>query len=431
MKKFFFISIILFAVISCQIDENPNLNLEGNLLVKIEPEALLASETGWVMVHDTDGNLLDYGRVTGGSQNYFDTQSENVIHITLVKSGSLMILETITNVSAEEEYSFGLKQKDYSPGDHFERDQPVEIILNHTSPILNIVLSHFTGDYSHFYYPPRIGNFNTVNSALANSKKQKSLYPTMITARGADNQLRFLEGPPETKKNENPIKIEFNEMIPFGFFYDIPVSGLESFHYEVSELGVDDTEYPAPSKYFKSRMVDIGNHELLKSGESFIQTGYPYTNKRLYFMLTGKFTGGVPFRYHTYGSFPENLQIPKNETISIQDPNPQNLNFNSSYNYDRFNALWQGHGELDSNGESKFFLKWHLTGEKTGIRIVEIPSEIQNSHPVMKDSSKWILSSLTLTKSTLTFDKFIKNNYVKFRTELQEETSIGFNGPFN
>jgi hypothetical protein len=433
MKKLFAVSFLIFLAFSCQIEENPNLNTDGNLLIKIDPKALLSTQIGWVMVHDIEGNLLDFGRVTGGSQNYFDTQSENVIHITFAKSGGgggMMQLESITNVSTSEEYTFGLTATDYKLGDNWETDQPVEITLKHAEPIMNFILSHFSGDYSAYMIPASFATFNSLTRGLVNQKKQKNLYPSMITARSIDNELRFIVRPPDKPRLENPIIINFNEMYPFQNIYQLPVSKMDSFYYEVSEIGIDDNYYPSPFTYYKTRMVDIGSQEFLKGGESFLPIGTPYRGLA-YFKFIGKLKGGILFHYHTYGSFPENIKIPKNETISVRNQNPENLDFSSFHGFDRFRATWLGHGELDANGESKSFIIWNLIGENTGVKIIEIPTELQNSHPLMMNPERWILSTLMLTESNLAYNEFVKNTYIKFRIAPQEETSVGFGPPFN
>ncbi len=51
-----------------------------------------------------------------------------------------MVLESITNVSASEEYAFSLAANDYKTQDLWQTDQPVEITLNHQESILNFIL---------------------------------------------------------------------------------------------------------------------------------------------------------------------------------------------------------------------------------------------------------------------------------------------------
>lgn len=424
MKYILFTAFIIFLMISCQIEENPNLNTEGNLLVKLDTESLRTGETGWVMVHSIDGDLLAFGRVNNNSQNYFDTKGENKIHITLAKTRSQgrLDLESITDVSADKTYTLGLKHNRIGNNEVFSSNTPIEITVNHEKSISNLILSHFSSDYSQAINPT-LTETTSLTSQLRSASNQTFLAPALITARSIDNELRFFEPDPSVVMVNKEFSIEFNQMIPFDKTYLLPVDGMDYFYYEVWGLGVDDTNHPAPFFFFKSRLFDKGNQALLKSGESQLPIGAAFYNPVL-FNFWGKHDNGNYFFYQTIGTFPENLQLPKNETVDISSSFPQSLNFNSSFGFNRFESVW-----IDNDIENGNHLTWKLHGENPGIRILEMPENLVKNFPILGKTGELHLNNLLLTKSTLKYEEFINNSFIQYNNPIREEITVQFLSP--
>jgi len=209
MKNYLAALVVATALFSCEEAETPLAVNTKQFNIQVTSDLLDASESGWLMLHDLEGNPIDYKAFSNGSQVQFKVENDEKYHLTVLKKITVGTLErynvqTIAGIGTDRNFTLGLKLPNtvnpFTPNGEFE------VNVSHQQELKSTIISSSAGHIS------GIANYGGSQSTARMFLSQHN-QNYLASTRSSSDEVRYsLISQPQ---NGQKINLEFSKMLPY------------------------------------------------------------------------------------------------------------------------------------------------------------------------------------------------------------------------
>lgn len=403
MKKYLAAIMIAMAFISCDPAETPA-NLEKEeFIIRIETEYLEENGPAWILLHDMEGNPLDFKPFSNNISLVFEIEKkEERIHVTIVKkregdSFDRYNVETITSVDTKSEFILGLKKplriNSFDPNGEFE------VLVSHQQHLNSTFISNSEG---HTSGSAIFGGFQS--SAKMTLSQNSQNYFASTRSDSEEIRYSFISQP----QNGQQVNLTFSQMQTFDKVLKIPYYQVGSLIYTVKVLEKVDGNWK------ESFWLNTN----IKEGEPAIddyQIGYLNQFETYETIIRATVSSQTVAGLVKIGKAPTTLQLPLSKNIEMISSKISNPEINSDMAYNN----WWGDWRL-RDGSGNLTVIWTVWGKDSGFKLKAFPLEFTTNHPQFSDLESFQLISMKLMQSHLDYENLVKSKYVEL--DILEET---------
>jgi len=392
--------------------------------LNVNDDAFPIEDENWIVIHDLDGNIMDYNNITNGSSYSFEktlSDLQDEYHITLIKiygdnGNKRHQINTYTHINKESEWTI----YEGNPSESVQYPTGIgqlNINANNLDSPLTYNLSNKYGSVP--YYPDSSTTGELTNFHSITNLYEENTYLFSMYNRNGDGSYIFLED----LYDGQTINFDGNEMLPFdktvpvilpedGSFFSLIFGFMEDQPYRVQGGYVLNTFTPSDSEKLTSNVINLG---YLNSLDKY-RTIFNYTK--------GKFQ----YNYQKFGDIPNAINIGNIEDWSVNVIDDSIYNFIYSgptpdmYSESRFS--WesiQGTRDLDYRATV-----WNVFQGKYDYSYKgELPSEIIATYPDL-DTQNLNYVGASFYVNQYSYLDFINANFVEPNPDLTRNYELFF-----
>lgn len=399
--------------------ENPDIEEEPEVLeqvnetyftLNVAPNWLSEdSIDNWIIIHDENGNLLDYSKYKNGDELSFeainDSVSENLRITTLSyfkytsEEKRNYYLNTYPNVPKNSIWNLKILS---STGD--------ALLENPIIGKFNLKVDNIPGVKIHTLSVDNRINNQSANIKISESNSQYyQLNINEIDLTERDNYfLSILDGDNNLKyiffdniQNGENINLDYQDFKDFDSYLNIDLPPQQYLKLYPTVLAYPEYTTQTNAVYTFNHPYDSSYWNL---GLDFIKIGYlnEFKKYEIRFELS---LDGYSYNYVKIGSKTNNLSIPEMPNITYKDYSIYDFSFSTNTEYHRKTNTWKYNSDNSSTTWSIF------SDSKSNLNFNHLPEEITNTYPDINiDAMKFNRSELYLIGESQT--DFIKNTFV-------------------
>ena len=364
-----------------------------------------ADTDDWVIIHDENGNLLDYKPFESGDTLVFEISEDEVqpnsLTITLLEYDNSITANMLHNLNTYPEVPMGSHWK------HTDDAEPVNenyrgaatgnffvSLSNAVTPKYQVLsdrkglISYQNGFFQQLEFNALIYDSSTIHY---------SIYDT-------NNDLKYFEI--DGVSNDDQIFIDYTDFQSYDSYVEInlPVDVYPS-HFLISEVTAFEEDRPmnmSGGVYFNYVISE-------NNATSPYKLGYLNSYSKYHTFLFLSLSSHAYF-YEKYGAKPEEISIPENPTISVTNESISNFQFETNVDFQMKDVLWEV--KEGSNMVDLVQTSWHIISTPGFMGTIgEIPEEIQQTYPSIK-INELKLSSTSLHLDFITYPELIQREFI-------------------
>ncbi len=414
MKSFKLILILLFLVVlGCSKNETKENISETKSLQEIYFSLNVgnnyindSSLGNWIIVHDENGNILDYSKYKNGDKLSFEAPKDSVsdnLRITILNSfyhtsegQKKFFLETFPNVPKKSIWNFNSS----IPNTNALLQNPIvgkfNINVNNIPEVKNHTL---TGD----------NIILTTNTTISDSNQlvinnvdlhERNTYFLSILDGNNDLKYTFIKN----VKDGDTLNLDYENFQNFDSYLNVNLPPNKYLSTPLSVIAYEKDLNQNSGVYTLNHRYDSSYWNV---GLNYIKIGYLdiFEKYKVDFQLALE---GYVYKYRKEGSKTENLIVPEKPNFTYEDSSIYDFSFSIDEDYIRKVNTWK----YDSESST---IVWQIFSDsKANLNFNKLPIEITEAYPEMNiDSMKYKSTSIyTKSKSQLDFieDLFISND---------------------
>ncbi len=431
MRALTFLSIILFSVLLFNCSKNdaeqPEPQKEEDKEETLVPEVYFSlninnawssdtSEHNWIIIHDENGDVLDYARYENGDALTFealeDEVTENLSITTLnynTTGGENYIIKTYPNIPKKSVWSF----KNLPPAE--------ELLINPEIGTFNIVVDNIPGIQRHSLSGDNRINAENSTTTLGSNPALYALHIDniklfernnyLLTILDDDNNFKYIQL--NDVKNDDNLNLDYSDFSDFDHYLNIDLPSAQAPNTSVLALENDINSNVG---------VYTLNHDFDPSywhiPQNFIKIGYldAFKKYKVRFDLN---LDGCRYNYRKNGDKTALLTIPSKPDFTYEDESISNFSFSTSASYIRQLSRWET--PLEEINNTGFKVQWTIYSDsETSLNFYDLPEDIKNMYPDLSISSMKYGSTTIYLKSESQSD-FINHMFVTNEKVLEFE----------
>ncbi|MEB2775099.1 hypothetical protein SYJ56_07260 [Algoriphagus sp. D3-2-R+10] len=401
MKNPFLYLILFVVVFSCDtadpdpvIDDEPEVISEGVFTVDLPTGYPFGTSEVWLILHDLEGNPIDYEKVGLGGKAEFDVDRKQRYHLSLYMRTTsfdmdINFIQTYTNIKATRDITFGLSRTGYSIPE----------------PTGNFDVTIKLSDYGNTAYTST--SFNTYNPITNFLEYDIQLiapiYPNekkyLVTAESkGESRYTFITDPVKDKS----YIFDFESLKTFDKVISIGDISSTNIYYSVNAMNEMD------GFYLSGYLVSSN-----KFGSSSLELGY-LNEFQIYSTSVNasqRTDAKTTSNYYKIGEIPEKINLLDIPEIQVQKKQVTDFSvslFTGSTDY----VVVFDYPNLSTYPEPIKNVRWFVYGNSSTFNL-ELPEEIKNTYPLLSDLNKLQLESVDINKSSISYDQYIIDELVE------------------
>ncbi|WP_036381255.1 hypothetical protein [Muricauda sp. MAR_2010_75] len=407
----------LFIFYGCSKDESeePNPDPTGDE----EPEmvtyftfevALSTAETdNWIIIHDKDGELLDYREFEAGDSLIFDIQEKKLpdnLTISLFTYDNSSFgnmrhtIKSYPEIQIGSNWNFG-PYPEYDPVTFRDQTGSFDISVNNAvSPRYET----FSDKDGHIY--TKQGLDNGVKDQVSHLDVRLNEYNNIFyTFYDSDNESKYFFI--EDISDEDIIEVDYSEFNFYDYYLevDIPISNPVAYNLYVVVQAFEDNQSYSIGGGIYTTLIDTS-----ALAPNPIKIGY----LDLYSRYRTRFSFGsdvYEYDYEKYGVKPENISIPKNASFTIADQSFSNYQFITNLDYQMKDVQWEVKEGVPL--VNRIQTTWNvISSPYFSGTIGEIPEEIQQTYPNLRVGNLNLIST-SLHLDFLSYPDLIHQEFIE------------------
>lgn len=395
IKRFLAAAVVATGLVSCEKSETPTIVETKLFNLQITSEYLEESESGWLMVHDLDGNPVDYKAISNGARIQFDLEKDEMYHLTIMKkipAGNFdrFYVETVTGINTDHEFIIGLNSP--SKSRPFEPNGEFEVSVTHHQELNSTIISNLHGHISH--WANSLGVQSNAGMSLT-SHSQKHI----ATTRSNSDEIRYSIFP--QPQNGQKINLNFSEMQPFDKVIKFPLSQVEKLFTLVKVLDLENGQWK-DSFWLNTNMWE-GNRP---TGD--YQIGFLNLFDNYETVLNATLSDRISAGFHKIGKAPSSIQLPIGRDINMQSTDINNILFSSDITFNNWSGNWR---LRDQSGNLTVI--WDIWGKDSGIKLKSFPSEFTANYPQFSNLELLQLNTMMIMHSHTAYENLVIRKYVE------------------
>ncbi|SFT52564.1 hypothetical protein SAMN04489724_1151 [Algoriphagus locisalis] len=364
--------------------------IEGPLLLEVEIDPDYLITTGFVFLHNSDGKWLGYSEIKNGEEYSWEIELNESYQLTLyLKEGdedsNFHSFATYRDIPVDQKLYLSRGWTANTNAMTYNNNQTT-LKIDHGSNLRQI---HITSEYTPFVIRSQILPIN--NQISFQSIKENNEY--MIVARD-ENGLPKYQIIPDIRTTNMHI-FNFGELKEFDRLNIVPTENLNNFSAFV--IGLNKKEEGYRGGYYTSNITST--YPTLPTITLGYLDRYPY-NYTSISVLDNK--SNELLGYRSISKIPKQVDLPNPETFEIIDSTRENFEY-TPLPQARFKMVnW-----LYNSSNTQIF--WNLLSENDLKFNLEFPDEIVNELTILKNIDALKLFNLNQTKSSLTYQEYLKS----------------------
>lgn len=349
----------------------------------------------WIIIHNSNGELLDYRAFEKNDFLEFKTKSP-----LLTDKISVSVFSVYESYGKKNHFIKTTTAVDKGIVWDFEQEPIIE-------PITSSSIGSFDFKLTNFPKTELLNISNKggdINGSLSGvgaggswtySGSDFTLYENndylFTIAQGTSDSKYYYA---ENLNDGDVITVEYNQFIPFDSYLSINLPPDSS--YFLLLLGFeDDQNYTLGDGYVLSKIFPFDNNSI---NQNPLRVGY-LNNLDRYITTFDVYLEGYTYNYKKYGAKPNEIVIPEDPTFSIGDNSLENFRFSTSLDFNQYTSIW-------SNNTEEVSSNWYVeSGSNSYHKIGKIPEELVQKYPDFNiNSLEYNKTHLTLSpEESITF----------------------------
>ncbi|WP_194975315.1 hypothetical protein [Aquiflexum lacus] len=403
MKKNLAAMIMAITLVSCEPMETPNNLSKQAFNIRIEADYLEENEPAWILLHDMEGNPLDFKPFSNNVNLAFEIDSnEERVLVTVVKkrdreSFDRYIVETITSVDSKKEFVLGLKKPLRS--NSFDPNGEFEVIVSHQQHLNSTFISNSEG---HTSGSAIFGGFQS--SAKMTLSQNSQNYFASTRSDSEEIRYSFISQP----QNGQQVNLTFSQMQTFDKVLKIPYYQVGSLIYTVKVLE------KVAGNWKESFWLNTNIQEGHPAIDDY-QIGYLNRFETYETFIRATISSQTVAGLVKIGKAPTTLQLPLSKNIDMISSKISNPEINSDMVYNNWSGDWRLR-----DGSGNLTVMWTVWGKDSGFKLKAFPLEFTTDHPQFSNLESFQLISMKLMQSHLDYENLVERKYVEL--DILEET---------
>lgn len=395
--------IMAITLVSCEPMETPNNLSKQAFNIRIEADYLEENEPAWILLHDMEGNPLDFKPFSNNSNLAFEIDSnEERVLVTVVKkrereSFDRYIVETITSVDSKKEFVLGLKKPLRS--NSFDPNGEFEVIVSHQQHLNSTFISNSEG---HTSGSAIFGGFQS--SAKMTLSQNSQNYFASTRSDSEEIRYSFISQP----QNGQQVNLTFSQMQTFDNVLKIPYYQVGSLIYTVKVLE------KVAGNWKESFWLNTNIQEGHPAIDDY-QIGYLNRFETYETFIRATISSQTVAGLVKIGKAPTTLQLPLSKNIDMISSKISNPEINSDMVYNNWSGDWRLR-----DGSGNLTVMWTVWGKDSGFKLKAFPLEFTTDHPQFSNLESFQLISMKLMQSHLDYENLVERKYVEL--DILEET---------
>jgi len=395
MKRFLAAAALAIGLASCEEAESP-LSVGNKIFtVQIASDFLDNQVSGYLMLHDSEGNPMGYKPISNGAQVQFEVDQDMKYHLSIlrkhpVRDYQLFYARTIANINTDLNFTIGLKELGRSSP--FDPNGEFEITVAHQQNLNSTIISNSSGHLS------GIAIFGGLQSiAKMNISPHSQNYLASTRSKSDEIRYSFISQP----QNGQKIGLSFSEMKPFDSVLKIPQSQIEKLTASVKVLNKENGQWK-DSYMLNSTMYENNS----PSGD--YQIGYLNQFENYETAVIATVSNKISAGFYKIGKAPTSIQLPINKNILPKHSSITRFEFTSDMTFNH----WFGEWRLRDQQGTPIAI-WNVIGEDSGFKLKSLPADFTAKYPQFADLDLMELSNIRLVHSERSYENIIKEMYVE------------------
>lgn len=402
MKKSIFYFLLILPLFSCETDDydpitndEDELVSEGQFTINLIEGYPFGTEESWLIIHDLEGNPIKYTAVAQGSSTQFDIDRSARYHISIFTKhsafgSSTTLLETFTNVKATRDFTLRLNVQSGTSIEH--------------SGIFDIKINLNDDRYSAYTST----SFNTyqswINHLEDDIQLMTPLYPAeskyLVVARSSigENRYTYLSSP--TKDTSYPL--DFKSLKPFDKVLHLDNPESNKVYFSVNALTEKDGLY-LPSYLVSSNKFGGPATEI-----AYLDEFETYTTAVNSYPTDGSMTTKS---FYKIGEAPNKIEFLSHNEIPVQRGQLTDFSM-SMFPSATDHIVTFDYPNLYNYPSPPITVRWIVRGDQPTFKL-DLPDEIKSLYPALSDLSKMQLESISINKSSISYDQYIIDELVE------------------
>lgn len=415
MKIYFQSLLASLFLFSCVENETPDPQalLDGEVKITVSPIYVGLYNEVWVILHDLDGKPIESQKVVSGQTLTVKLDDSQRYHLTTYRKSEsrdykVEFLETFTDIEVHEDLTLGLF-KYTEPDPVF----PGEFEVNITGPEtpFDAYLSSKSGfQQSHVN---RTGGQIQIKSPFVSGPGDYLLVARTYTG---ESRYKFFNVPVAGTK----LSYSFSELSAFDRVLKFPKSNYGQFYYSSVALTKTNDDL-VPGYLINSNREGMGFDPLNAHEMGFLNS---VENYEIY--ITGNRAQGskTSFSYKRIGTVPTAINLPQDVPIQVAKDKPSEFQLSLPAGNTEWIATWDQSEPFTGTTQAIVTLRWIVFGSKPSLKL-ELPKELTEGIPKLRDLGKFRLESVQVTTSTIAYDRQIRNRLVELpKKEPMESVTV-------
>ncbi|WP_298534873.1 hypothetical protein [uncultured Algibacter sp.] len=437
--KFVFLSLLTLLFYSCSSndDNTQNPEIKGETEIPEEektpiPEVYFSLNVdnewlnestidSWIIIHDENGNLLNYSKYKNGANLTFDALANEITKNLTISTLNIKKTESNQEIYTIDTYP-DIPQK--SIWNFKKPPAPNSLTENKVIGKFSVKVDNIPGVQKHtLSCDNRIGGSNGNITIGSNPKlymlniNEVNLFERnnyILTILDNDNNLKYIWL--NNVQDGDDLNLDYSDFNQFDSYLNIGLPSTQRIGIRVYTMekdvnatsGVYTLDHNFNSAYWGLR-------------QDFVKIGFLDIFKKYKLSFTVDL-GNCTYNYGKNGNKPENLIIPSKPELTIQDTSIENFSFTTSLSYMRQVSRWKTPSEIFNN--TGFETSWTISSDsKSELNFYDIPEEIKNAHPNLDLNSTKYYGTWLYLKNESQAD-FINRSFVtnERRVEFESES---------
>jgi len=378
-------------------------------------------KTGYLIIHDADGQLLEYKEYGNGDQLVFETEPGNTVtdkitittllHSQLGSGEDYYSVSTYSMIDKATTWNFTSTPSNYIPNGEFD------IRLNNVPDWAYYDLSNKDGFgssgssyYKYFNNPEDAEPFIEIDNA-----KWFENNDLLLSVIDGNSDLKYLDIP--NVQQGDSLIFDATILQPFDSYLEVVMPDYVEFYHSVT--GYEDLQdfdrdaltlnssahYAFDDKVTNLKLGYLDRFSRFRTSLRLDREKYSYSIKR-------------------YGAKPQSINVPEQGSLSISDSTLTNFNYTTNFNFKREISIWSHRREFSDPDFSS--TSWYVYAENSNnIDIYELPGEIVQKYPNI-DLELLKHESTRLYLQSDSYEASIKRKWkeTKIGSEYIEETML-------
>lgn len=396
--------------------------------ISIDNSIDTSEENNWVILHDSNGNLLDYRSYESGETLEFEALESEItdkINVSLFKNAKQGLFTT-TGEICEGETNNGITYPNIGKGSHWTQGKYDDRLDNGPAPEMlgqyKLALINIPGGYN-FINDIVYGGFGTGNISTVRFPEPGSTASSIIEN---DGTKTITKGGIRNFKDSAYLMTVLSENLDFKYlFFQNPEIGTDITLDYNDFLSFDSYDYlpvfPANNGY-RLNMVGFENETSFKSDSGFVLLNLinanvwddhiplGYLNRFTHYKTSlTMYMDNFTYQYDRFGTKPAISSIPEEPVISYTNNHLDGFDMDVNLEYVRRSDMWRI-AEITSENCSK--TTWVVECDQQNYpSIKELPEELFTLYPTLEKLSDLRYLTTTYYLQSETYPEFIVKEF--------------------